>query len=206
VCCYALEAARNAEVPLDQASDLLDHQVGVLREGVQHLSERLKGRQRVKEAFHKLLLLLAWDAHFAPPSAAGCPSVPCWHLQSKSTEGFPKGLVTEPLHNGSNVLLTTHAFDLQKFIKPGEQQVRCNAPVPATMMRDRYTSFHKLLTNACLHIVRKEAVLSIQLLFQIRNQLLQALFRESLLNPNFEFGSAGLHSRHHTKHYDKNAR
>jgi hypothetical protein len=54
--------------------------------------------------------------------------------------------------------------------------------------------------------VREEAVLPIQLLLQIRNQFLQALFCESLLNPNFEFGSADLRLRHHTKHYDESAR
>ena len=55
---YALEAVSDAEVPLDQAVDLLDHQVGVLRERAQHIVERLKGRQRVQKVFHKLLFLL----------------------------------------------------------------------------------------------------------------------------------------------------
>jgi hypothetical protein len=58
VCCYALEAVSDGEVPLDQAVDLLDHQVGILRECAQHIVERLKGRQRVQKVFHKLLFLL----------------------------------------------------------------------------------------------------------------------------------------------------
>jgi len=95
-------------------------------------------------------------------------------------------LVTELLHNGSYVLLAAHAFDPQKLLKPGQKQVRCNATVPASMLRYRYTSTRNLPTNLCFHIVREEAVLPIQLLFQIRDKLLQALFCESLLNPNFD--------------------
>jgi len=48
-------------------------------------------------------------------------------------------------------------------------------------------------------------VLSIQLLFQIRNQFLPAFFCEGLLNPNFEFGSADLCLRRHIKYYDEKA-
>ena len=47
MCCYTLEAVSDGEVPLDQGTDLLDHQVSVLREVVQHLLECLKGGQRV---------------------------------------------------------------------------------------------------------------------------------------------------------------
>ena len=66
MCRYALEAVSDAEVPLDQGADLLDHQVGVLREGAQYILECLKGRESVQKVFHKLLLLLAWDAHMRP--------------------------------------------------------------------------------------------------------------------------------------------
>jgi len=45
--CYALEAVSDGKIPLDQSTDLLDHQVGVLREGVQHILECLKGRESV---------------------------------------------------------------------------------------------------------------------------------------------------------------
>ncbi len=206
VCCYTLEAVSDAEVPLDQSANLLDHQVSVFGEGVQHFLESLKSGQRVQKAFHKLLLLLAWDAYSCPPRATGCPSVPCGHFQPKSAEGFPKGLVTELLHDGSYVLLTAHAFDLQKLIKLRKQQVRCDATVPAAMLRYRHTSARNLPTNLCFHIVREKAVLPIQLLFQIRDKLLQAFFVEGLLNPNFEFGSTDLCLRRHIKHYDKNAR
>ena len=95
---------------------------------------------------------------------------------------------------------------VQKLLKSREQKVRCDATVPASMLRHRYTSARNLLTNLCFHIVREEAVLPIQLLLQIRDKLLQALFCESLLNPNFEFGSANLRLRRHIKHYDKHAR
>jgi len=55
---FRLEAVSDREVPLDQGANLLDHQVGVLRERAQHIVERLKGRQRVQKVFHKLLFLL----------------------------------------------------------------------------------------------------------------------------------------------------
>ena len=55
---YALEAVSDAEVPLDQAANLLDHQAGVLREGIQHILESLKSGQSVQKVFHKLLFLL----------------------------------------------------------------------------------------------------------------------------------------------------
>ena len=58
VSCYALEAVGDVEIPLDQAADLFDHQVGIFREGVQHILESLKSWQRVQKVFHKLLLLL----------------------------------------------------------------------------------------------------------------------------------------------------
>ena len=58
VCCFRLEAVSDGEVPLDQSADLLDHQIGILREGVQHILECLKGRESVQKAFYKLLLLL----------------------------------------------------------------------------------------------------------------------------------------------------
>ena len=58
MCCYALEAVSDGEVPLDQAANLLDHQVGVLREGIQHILDCLKGRESVQKVFHKLLFLL----------------------------------------------------------------------------------------------------------------------------------------------------
>ena len=58
MCRYALEAVSDAEVPLDQGANLLDHQVGILRERAQHIVESLKSGQSVKEAFHKLLFLL----------------------------------------------------------------------------------------------------------------------------------------------------
>ena len=54
---YVLEAVSNAEVPLDQATNLLDHQVVVLREGVQYILESFKSGQSVQKVFHKLLLL-----------------------------------------------------------------------------------------------------------------------------------------------------
>ena len=44
---YTLETVSDGEVPLDQGSNLLDHQVGVLRERVQHFLESLKSGQRV---------------------------------------------------------------------------------------------------------------------------------------------------------------
>jgi len=109
---YALEAVSDAEVPLDQAANLLDHEVGVLRERAQHIVERLKGRKSIQKVFHKLLFLLAWDAYSCPPRTAGSPSVPCRYINPKSAEGFTERLVTELLHNGSYVLLTAHAFDL----------------------------------------------------------------------------------------------
>ena len=59
VCRYALEAVGDSQVPLDQGANLLDHEVGVLRERVQHFLESLKSGQSVQKAFHKLLLLLA---------------------------------------------------------------------------------------------------------------------------------------------------
>ena len=142
----------------------------------------------------------------SPTCDARCPSVPSGYINPEGAEGFPKSLVTELLHNGSYILLLTHAFDGQKLVQLREQKVRCDAPVPAAMLRNRYTSARNLPTNLCFHIVREEAVLPIQLLFQIRDQFLQALFCESLLNPNFEFGSADLRLRRHTKHYDKSAR
>ena len=203
---FCLEAVGDGEVPLDQGADLLDHQVGVLRECAQHIVERLKGRESIQKAFHKLLLLLAWDTHPCPTSTAGCSSVPCRYFKPESTEGFTERLVTELLYNGSYILLLTRAFDGQKVVQLREQKVRCNATVPATMLRNRYTSARNLSTNLCFHIVRQKTVLPVQLLFQIRNQFLQALFCESLFNPNFEFGSANLHLRRHTKHYDKHAR
>ena len=58
-----LKAVSDGEVPLDQGADLLDHQVGVLRECAQYILESLKSGQRVQKVFHKLLLLLAWDAY-----------------------------------------------------------------------------------------------------------------------------------------------
>jgi len=204
--CYALESASDAKVPLDQRADLLGRQASVLWDGVQHLLERLKGRESVQKVFHKLPLLLPWDAYVLPSCAAGCPSVPSGYFQPEGAEGFPKGLVTELLHNGSYVLLTACAFDLQKLVQLREQKVRCDAPVPSAMLRYRYTSARNLPTNLCFHIVREEAVLPIQLLFQIRNHFLQAPFCESLFDPNFEFGSANLRLRRHTKHYDKHAR
>jgi len=142
----------------------------------------------------------------SPTGAVRSSSVPSRYFQPESAERFPKGLVTELLHNGSYVLLTACAFDLQKLLKPRENQVRCEAPVPASMLRNRYTSVCNLPTNLCFHVLREEAVLTIQLLFQIRNQFLQAFFCEGLLNPNFEFGSADLRLRRHINHYDKNAR
>ena len=142
----------------------------------------------------------------SPTSAVGSPSVSRRHLQPKGAEGFPKGLVTELLYDGSHILLFTHAFDLQKVVKPREQQVRCDAPIPATMLRDRYTRIYNRFADLRFHMVREEAVLPIQLLFQIRDKLLQAFFVQGLLNPNFEFGSADLHMRRHIKHYDEDAR
>jgi len=132
--CYALEAVSDGKIPLDQGADLLDHQVGVLRECAQYILERLKGRESVQKVFHKLLLLLAWDTYPCLTSATGCPSVPCRYINPKGSEGFSKGLVTELLHNGSYVLLTAHAFDLQKLLNLRENQVRCDAPVPASML------------------------------------------------------------------------
>jgi len=111
VCCYALEAVSDGEVPLDQGANLLDHQIGILRECVQHILESLKSGQSVQKVFHKLLLLLARYAYPCLTCTAGCPSVPCRHFQPESAEGLPKGLVTELLHDGSYVLLTAHAFD-----------------------------------------------------------------------------------------------
>ena len=58
VCRYALEAVSDGEIPLDQATDLLDYQVGVLREGVQYILESLKSGQSIQKVFHKLLFLL----------------------------------------------------------------------------------------------------------------------------------------------------
>ena len=58
MCRYALEAVSDGEVPLDQAADLFNHQVGVLRERAQHIVDCRKGRQRVQKVFHKLLFLL----------------------------------------------------------------------------------------------------------------------------------------------------
>ena len=204
--CYALETVSDGEVTLDQTANLLDHQVGVLRECAQHILECLKGRQRVQKVFHKLLLLLARDAYPCLTSNAGCPSVPRRYINPEGAEGFPKGLVTELLHDGRYILLLTHAFDGQKVFQLGKQQVRCNATVPAAMLRNGYTSARNLLTNLCFHIVREEAVLPIQLLFQMRDKLLQAFFVQGLLNPNFEFGSADLRLRRHINHYDESAR
>ena len=55
---FRLEAVSDVEIPLDQGTDLLDHQVGVRREIVQHLLERLKSGQSVQKVFHKPMLLL----------------------------------------------------------------------------------------------------------------------------------------------------
>jgi len=49
---FRLEAVSDGKIPLDQSTDLLDHQVGVLRERAQHIVECLKGRESVQKAFH----------------------------------------------------------------------------------------------------------------------------------------------------------
>jgi hypothetical protein len=97
-------------------------------------------------------------------SAIGCPSVPSGYIQPENAEGFPKGLVTELLYDGSYILLLTRAFDGQKLVQLREQEVRCNAAVPASILRNRYTSPKNLFTNPSFHFVRKETVLPIQLL------------------------------------------
>jgi hypothetical protein len=165
-----LEAVGNAEVPLDQSTDLLDRQASVLWKGFQHLLECLKGWESIQKAFHKLLLLLAREAYVLPSCAAGCPSVASRYFQPESAEGSPKGLVTELLHKGSYILLLIHAFDCQKVFEPREQQVGGNAAVPATMLRNRYTSVCNLLTNLHFHFLREEALLPIQLLLQRRKR------------------------------------
>jgi hypothetical protein len=55
---FRLEAVVYGKVSLDQGADSLDHQVGVLREGVQYIMVTLKGRQSIKKVCHKLMLLL----------------------------------------------------------------------------------------------------------------------------------------------------
>ncbi len=90
----------------------------------------------------------------------------------------------------SLVLLTAHAFDLHKLIKLKliklrEKQVCSNATVPAAMLRHRHTSARNLRFDLCFHIMREEAVLSIQLLSQIRDKLLQAFFVEAFSSRTF---------------------
>jgi hypothetical protein len=89
VCCYALEAVGNGEVPLDQAANLLDRQASVLWEGFQHLLECLKGWESIQKAFHKLLLLLPWDSYALSSCATGCPSVASRYSQPESA-GDPR--------------------------------------------------------------------------------------------------------------------
>jgi hypothetical protein len=54
------------------------------------------------------------------------------------------------LHSRSYLLRVTNAFDGQKIVKPRELQVGCNASVPATMLRYRYTSIrNRLIAILC---------------------------------------------------------
>jgi hypothetical protein len=125
---HALEAVSDTEVPLDQSADLLDRQASVLWDGVQHLLERLKGRESVKGSFHKLLLLLEWDTHQCLTSTAGCPSVASRYFQSKSAEGFPKSLVLRRL----KVKLE---FLLKSLLDSGESEPAAQQTVNRKMER-----------------------------------------------------------------------
>ncbi len=146
---FRLEAVSDGEVPFDQSADLLDRQVGVLGQVVQNFLERLKGRDRIQKGFHKLLLLLSWDAYLRLTGSPYYTHVLCRYLNSECAERLPKDFVTELLHDGSYTSRVAHAFDGQKLVQLGKKQVGCDAPVPATVLTYWYVCFFDDLTDFC---------------------------------------------------------